>query len=85
MKVEYSGLIDIIQESKLKKVIIDALSYDDQLFKKIRKTIPNSVKIKGYTVLSKITFRNHRLLVKPILEFKLFILDDTSKLLLNGF
>ena len=86
MKVKYSELISKVDPNKLKKLIGDALSLNNSLFKEIRKALPKKMKVNGFSSLSKVIFKAHRSLSNDVYKSDAYKSDDKlAKLLFKGY
>jgi len=84
MKLPYFFLTDFIDPVRLKKIIIDALTCDEEIFKEIKKSIPPVVKISGFSSVRKVPFSNSKALTGMIVKNEFFKKPDLAKLLFKG-
>lgn len=84
MRIKFEFIIGLIKESKIKSVIRDGLSYNEDLFKKIKQNLPHNFKINGYSSVKSLPFNHHGKLADEIYRRKIFIYSPKVKLILQG-
>ncbi|GBD87421.1 hypothetical protein BMS3Abin03_01353 [bacterium BMS3Abin03] len=85
MEINYSNIISNVEDSTKRVIIKEGLKYNKSLFMEIRRTLPKSLKFKGFNSVSKIGFGSCRVLAAPIFDNKLYSNDKTAALLLKGY
>ena len=84
MKLPYFFLTDFIDQVRLKQLIVDALTCDEEIFKEIKRSIPSVIKIPGFSSVRKVPFSNSKALTGTIIKNDIFKKPDLAKLIFKG-
>jgi hypothetical protein len=84
MKSSFSYIAQKVENTKIKSVISDGLSYSEDLFKEIRKTLPKDLKIIGFTSVQKVPYTSFGKMILPILRRQFYLDNSIATLLLKG-
>lgn len=84
MKCTFNSITEKIENTKIKSVINDGLSFSEELFKEIRKALPKLLKIEGFTSIQKVPFHSFGKLTHPINNSKFYCNNNISRLILKG-
>jgi hypothetical protein len=85
MEMKYSEIIQKIEKTKLKELVSLGLGCDEKNYNEIKRSIPKTLKIPGFTSITKIGFKSFKRLVTSILNNDIFIYDKTARLLFKGY
>lgn len=85
MRIRYIDLFKKIVDEGQKEIVIKGLGYNSDHFRSIRKTVSNVLKLPGYRTVSKVPFASHKAMAEPLLRHNLYGINETAKLLFQGY
>ena len=84
MKKSFSFIALHIESSKIKAIINDGLGYNEDIFKEIKKAIPKSYRVEGFSSIQKVPFNSYRKLTQLLFENNGLRNNTIAKLILKG-
>ena len=85
MEIKYSDLITRIDKRKLKEIVVLGLSSNAKIFNEIKRSIPKTTVIRGFSSITKIGFKSYKILINVFLGENIHANDKTARLLFKGF